>query len=174
MKIAVPLLACLALLFWAVHEGGRASDLETALKASQRDATHQRQKDQAAFAQRLVEAEGKRDTVIRRISAVPRSDTIRLTDTVAVKVYIAAADSALKACSAYVASCEELQASAKLTIASLETERDAWKRLYEKTHKPRCTAKCGFVVGVVATVVSAVALKKVQDVLAVNGGFSRP
>lgn len=170
--VALSVVGIVAVAFLA-GECGRSNDAANYWRAKATEAETQRKIDKARFAEQVIAAEATRDTVRIRIAAVPRLDTLRLTDTAYIRTYITLADSALKSCSALVASCEELQARAALTIRSVETERDAWRNLYEKTHKPRCGKRCGFVVGVVVTVGSAVALNYVQDVIARDHGVAR-
>ena len=73
-------------------------------------------------------AEGTTATITRYVKL---RDTLRISDTVAVKVYVQHADSVVRACTALVESCGQFRVRAESTIADLRLDRDRWKRATE-------------------------------------------
>jgi hypothetical protein len=54
-------------------------------------------------------------------------DTLRLTDTVAVREFVERADSVVRSCSALAVSCDAFRVRADSTIAGLRLDRDRWR-----------------------------------------------
>lgn len=94
---------------------------------------------QAKYAVEAAHVERDADTVRVRVTRV---DTLRQTlnihDTTDVIRYIAATDTALRACTELADSCALFRVTADATTHSLTVERDAWRRMYEaKGRGPR-------------------------------------
>lgn len=58
-------------------------------------------------------------------------DSLVITDTVQVKVFVQAADSMKRSCMAYVESCDRFRVRADSSLASLTTDRDFWRDRFE-------------------------------------------
>ena len=62
-------------------------------------------------------------------------DSLRITDTVQVKVFVAKADSVVRSCTALVESCALFRVRAESSLAGLTLDRDVWKAVAE-SRKP--------------------------------------
>jgi hypothetical protein len=54
-------------------------------------------------------------------------DTLRLTDTIAVREFVTRSDSVVRSCSALAVSCDAFRVRADSTIAGLRLDRDRWR-----------------------------------------------
>lgn len=74
------------------------------------------------------------ETVIRYQTV---RDSLVITDTVKVKVFVQAADSMQRRCTEHVESCDRFRVRADSSLASLSTDRDFWKARYEHAKPSR-------------------------------------
>jgi hypothetical protein len=81
----------------------------------------------------LVTAQGRVATHIATYRTI--RDTLRLSDTVAVRVFVERADSVVRSCSALAVSCDQFRVRADSTIAGLRLDRDRW-RLAAESARP--------------------------------------
>lgn len=58
-------------------------------------------------------------------------DTLRITDTIAVKEFVARADSVVRSCSELSNACERFRVRAESSLASLRLDRDRWRQMAE-------------------------------------------
>lgn len=89
--------------------------------------------DSARVALRAASEHVTRDVV--RYRAI--RDTLRLTDTVAVRETLVRADSVVRSCTELVESCARLRVRADSSIADLTLDRDRWKRATESLQPSR-------------------------------------
>ena len=137
MRAAVGIaLVAVAVIAVQCHEVQDAKRSQVAALHQVRDAETSRRQWQARYAEAASHVQRGGETVTVRVDRVRTlRDTLNVTDTIQVLVYLERADSALDACSEFVTSCERLRVAADSTVRSLEAERDAIRQ-YAESVKP--------------------------------------
>lgn len=131
VSVALVVIAVLGFVALCAENRSLASNQRATLKLlAEQQATTRRW--QAKYATAAAHVERDVDTVKVRVASYRTiRDTLRLTDTVMVKVALERADSTINACTELVTSCERLRVASDSAQHSLTVERDYWRKVFE-------------------------------------------